>query len=164
MIAVGWRHFCLLLVVLLGFYSTSVAADSLSYNVNGFGTLGLSFSDSDSLGFIRDYQQKESVEKGSIAWLADSSLGVQFNVRYSNVSAVLQVLARERLDSDPYRLLNYAYIDVQLGDGFTVRVGKNPLEMYLSSDNRSVGYSLLPAHPVSEFYTNSYSGRVYRNL
>ncbi len=155
MSVVGGRCFLLVAVLFvgLGFHSEGMATDEFSFQVDGFGSLGLSLSDSDSLGFIRDYHQKESIERGKIAWLADSDLGVQFAAQYANFSTVLQLLARERLDNDPYRFVNYAYIDVRLGKGFTLRLGKNPLELYLSSDNRAVGYSLLPLRPVSEFYT-----------
>ncbi len=152
-----WPPFFLLSFLLLflpGWCSVALAAvGDFKFEVNAFGSLSCSLSDSDSLGFIRDYQQKKPVEKGEFTCLADSNIGVQFNTRYKNFSAVLQLLARERLESDLRHLVNYAYIDVLLGSDFTVRVGKNPLELYLSSDNRVVSYSLLPLRPVSEFYT-----------
>ncbi len=137
----------------LGSLSTVMAATGdFSFRVNTFGTLGLASSDSDTLGFIRDYQQKEPLEKGKISWLADSNLGVQFNARYKKISGGIQLLARDRTDNDLRHLINYAYLDVQFGHNFIVRVGKNPLELYLSSDNRAVGYSQLLLRPVSEFY------------
>ncbi len=122
------------------------------YLVNTFGTFSLSGSDSDTLGFIRDYHQKEPVEKGEVAWLADTNLGVQLKADYGSFSGGLQLLARERNENELEDFISYAYIDARIGHDFTVRVGKNPLELYLSSDNRAVGYSQLMLRPAPEFY------------
>lgn len=136
-----------------GFCSLCVAGiEDVRFRVNTFGSLSLSVSDSDTLGFIRDYHQKTPVEQGKIVWQADSSLGVQLNAHYKKFSGGVQLFARERKENDLEHLINYAYIDTRIGHDCTVRIGRNPLELYLASDNRAIGYSQLILRPVPEFY------------
>ncbi len=136
--------------------------DDFHYRINMFGTLGFSTSDSDSLGFIWDYEQDDAAEKGHLSLKGDSNLGVQFRGGTKWFSGTLQLLARDRVDSELQDFVNLAFIDFYFGHNLTVRAGRIPWEVYLHSDSRAVGYSQLSVRPSPEFYAlrfgESYSG------
>ncbi len=152
----GWRNCVVLFAALfvgLGALCTDSLAGEGDFKANVFGSLGLSLSDSGSLGFIRDYDQRMPVRRGELSYLGDSNLGVQFFAQYKKISGVLQFLGRDRQGSDVEHFVNYAYVDVHVSNELTLRIGKNPLEIYLTSDNRAVGYSQLWIRPVPEVYS-----------
>ncbi len=148
------------LLVCCPFYAYSF--DEFQYNINAFGTVGMSTSDSDSLGFLWDYEQNDVTEKGHFSLLGESRLGLQFRGRYKWLSATVQLLGRDRISNGFNNFVNFAFLDFYFGRNLTVRVGKNPWEVYLNSDTRAVGYSQLAVNPSPEFYMlrfgESYSG------
>lgn len=143
-------------ILLAAFFVVPVHAERVDdpiLSVYTFGTVSLSTSDSDDLGFVRDYQQNSPLQKGRFSYLADSNFGLQLTSVYKKVTGTVQLLARGRIENDLEHLVNYAFIDFHLTRDVTLRLGKNPFELYLSSDNREVGYSQMMVRPVSEFYT-----------
>ncbi len=134
-----------------------VCAETYSFgdfgvDVNGFGTLGLVYSDSDLLGFRRTQAQSKAVFDGDISHKTDSLLGVQGVFRYKQLpEAVVQVKTRSShkgFSTD----VNLAYLRFKPTPVSTLRLGRLSHDAYLLTESRDIGMAYLWVRPSVEFY------------
>ncbi len=131
--------------------------------LNGFGTLGLTVSDSNVLGFRRELTQKHVVLKDHPRFETDSRIGVQISCKYSSfLEANAQFIANDQSKENPEDYVRQAFITARLFPGCKIRAGRLPIDAFLISEYRDVGYAYLWARPAPEFYTpilfNSFEG------
>lgn len=124
----------------------------LDWRFDGFGTLGVVFSDSDNLGFRSDAMQRYTALSGSPQFRNDTLFGAQISANYGDqLSAALQVKGRYRHKGfDVYGSM--AYVGYQPWPNIKIRAGRLLLDMFLLSESRSIGFSRPWVRPVEEFY------------
>jgi hypothetical protein len=79
----------------------TAAADEKDYSITGFGTLGISHSDTRQADIVRDLSQESGVgyTRQTDAGI-DSNLGLQINRSFSdNFDAAIQVVSRKSADN-----------------------------------------------------------------
>lgn len=120
--------------------------------VDGFGTLGLTTSNSDALGFRRDISQRDAVYKGDVSWATDSIFGLQMTGTYRDaLKTVLQAKMKSgHRGFEQY--INLAFLEYPLFRDASIRAGRLPQDVYLFSESRDVGFSYLWVRPSVEFY------------
>jgi hypothetical protein len=121
-------------------------------SVHGFGTLGLTRTDTDSAQFVRDLSQPNGA---GTQWTSktDSLLGLQANVQFSpSTEGVVQVVARYHADSSYSPELTWAFLRHDFSPDFSMRVGRLGTEFYMQGDSRLVGYSNISVRPTPDFY------------
>ena len=136
--------------------SAAQAADDATpdWKLSGFGTLGAAHSSE------RHADYSSSVMKGSGAgrsdnWAAqvDSKLGAQLDLDLgARWSAVLQVVAEQRID-DSYRpRVEWANVKYQVTPELALRLGRIALPMFVAADYRKVGYAYPWVRTPTEVY------------
>ncbi len=145
------------LIVLLSFFfyftavAGAVAEDALK--ISGFGTIALTSSNSDVLGFRRNFDSGSLLYGDSPSLKQDSSLGLQLDYSAtSNLRGVLQLLAKDRVDNSPEDFVNYAFIEYSPFAWVSARAGRVPLDIFLLADYRDVGFAYSWVRPVSSIY------------
>ncbi len=150
--------------------SVSFASDLFPtemFTVNGFGTIALTSSDSDVLGFRRDFYTESPVFKKSVEFRTDSLIGAQFTIQPTDkIKSVFQFIVRDFSEPDMDSLLQYAYVDFEFYPDISFRLGRNPLDIFLLSDYKDVGFAYPWARPVFGIYStlfyHAYEGAEFR--
>lgn len=138
--------------------SCTVSAQSSSTSevqIRGFGTLGITGSDSELVGFRRSLSTPEGVFKSDNDILNDSLFGFQLDASLiDSLDIGLQLVIKDRVEDNLDKSLKLAFLGYHLNSQTTIRVGRMGLDLYLLSDHRDVGFAYLWARPVTEFYGN----------
>ncbi len=128
------------------------------FSFNGFGTIAVTSSDSETLGFRRNFLTAHPVTKKSPDFRTDSLIGAQANAFINpKLKAHVQFLFRDSADHDLDDLLHYAYIGFQPFYNLSFRLGRNPLDIFLLSDYRNVGFAYIWARPISGMYSTLFA-------
>jgi len=101
-----------------------------SYSFNGFGTLGTVYSDEDRADFVSSWVLQPNGAGHTSEWHADidTKLGGQVNARFNEqFSAVLQVVVERQEDNAWTPAIEWANIQYQLNDNFSIRLGRTVL-------------------------------------
>jgi hypothetical protein len=115
-----------------------------SYSFHGFGTLGAVYSDEDQADFVSSWVLQPNGAGHTSEWHAgiDTKLGGQVNARFNEkFSAVLQVVVERQEDNAWTPAIEWANIQYQLNDNFSLRFGRTVLAAFMVSDTRLVGYA-----------------------
>jgi hypothetical protein len=126
--------------------------DAIDWSFKAFGTLGAVGTDTDQLGFRRDYTQDTAATRDwSVA--IDSRLGLQIDADYGNtLHAAVQFVARNHAGAFVEQNLEWAYLRWRPRDDLDLRIGRLGLDVFLLSDYRNVGYAFPWIRPPEEFY------------
>jgi hypothetical protein len=120
-------------------------------NFSGFGTLGLTRTDTDSSDFIRDAEAGGATK--DVSANVDSNFGLQLTGTATPwLSATVQMLSAERSQSYMATELEWAFVKVTPLDGLTLRGGRMALPVFAVSDSRNVGYANNWLRPPGEVY------------
>lgn len=121
--------------------------------INGFGTLGLTHADTpEPWRFRTDFVQP--VRDAAWRLSTESRLGVQANLLLDpQWELVGQLLLKDRSHwATPERAINWAFAAWHPSRDFTVRAGRLAVDLFQSSEYRSVGFAYPWARPNVEFY------------
>jgi hypothetical protein len=120
-------------------------------NFSGFGTVGLTRTNTDSADFIRDAQLSGATK--DVNANVDSNFGLQVTATANPwLSATVQMLTMERNQSYMTTEAEWAFVKVKPLDGLTLRGGRMALPMFAVSDSRNVGYANTWLRPPGEVY------------
>jgi hypothetical protein len=145
------RFSCVQASVTLALALCAGTASAATFDVSGFGTAGIAFTDTDEAEFIRGSQPVGADSNGDVG--LDSIAGLQATVHLTDrISGTTQVLLR-RLYDDGFELdVPLAFLKAELNKEFAVRVGRLPLPVFLVSDFRQVGFANTWIRPPVEVY------------
>jgi hypothetical protein len=131
--------------------SAGTASAAPTFNVSGFGTAGLTITDTADAEFIRGGQPTGADNTGDVG--VDSLAGIQATVHLNDmISGTTQVMLR-RLDQKGFETdVPLAFIKADLNKSFAVRVGRLPLPVFMVSDFRQVGFANTWIRPPVEVY------------
>jgi len=121
-------------------------------SLKGFGTLGASGMDNDSLKFRRDIKQERGVNSG---WGidTDSRLGLQVDADFDNAwHATMQWVARNYTGDFVEQNLDWAFLRWRPRDDLDIRAGRMGFDVFMLSEYRDVGYAYPWIRPPHEFY------------
>lgn len=143
------------LLCLLG--ASAAAGSGLEPSVwsfNGYGTVGAMHSNEDRADYEPSMVMIEGPGRsGSWSVGVDSRLGAQIGFHPTpRLSAVVQVVAEDRLVDDYEPKLEWAHINYELTPNVTIGAGRTALDTFLVSAHRKVGYALHWARPPAELY------------
>ncbi|MEO7495192.1 MAG: porin [Massilia sp.] len=129
-------------------------AGAPAYSLSGFGSVGLSHSSERRADYSTAVLNAHGVGYTS-AWSGelDSRLGVQLDANAGKQwSAVLQVIAEQRIDGSYTPLVEWANIKYQATPELALRFGRIALPMFVAADYRKVGYAYAWARTPVEVY------------
>jgi len=150
----GWC--CLAASLLLG-AAPAMAGESAPpteehFRFSGFGTLGLTRSDSHQAGFVRDLTQPDG-SAGQWTGKLDSLLGLQASWQFTpQLEAVVQGVSRYHYDHSFNPELMWAYVRYEPSPYLSLRLGRLGTDFYLYADSRQVGYSYLTVRPNPDYF------------
>ncbi len=142
-------------IILFSFFLclVNIAAADDAIKISGFGTLAITTSDSDTLGFRRNFHSGSTVYKDTYSLKQDSVFGVQANVDITDdLRGVVQLLAKDRLENSVENAFNFAFLEYTPVAGLAVRAGRVPLDIFLLADYREVNFAYLWVRPPSDLY------------
>lgn len=145
--------FCLALAALALHPDAARSQPSLSFS--GYGTLGMVHSDNDQADYLVD-AFKPNGPGFTREWSADvdSRIGGQVTALLApRVSAVVQVLARQRHDDTYKPVVEWANVKYEVTPDFSVRAGRVVLPIFMVTDSRRVGYANVWVRPPVEVYS-----------
>ena len=131
----------------------AASAGENDYTITGFGTLGVSHSDTRQADIVRDLSQSSGVgyTRQTDAGI-DSNLGLQINRSFSdNFDAGIQVVSRKGTN-DFQPEVTWAYAQYNPGDHFQLRAGRLGFDVYMLADSRNIGYSYTWVRPPVDFF------------
>jgi hypothetical protein len=124
-----------------------------SFNVNTFGTIGLSTNDSDEIQFRVNPEQESSVEEGEFDFGINTVLGLQARQQFSDaLSLTAQGVARYKGHASWNTDVDWAYLNYDTPWSLSLRAGKFRFPIFHSSELAYVGYSRLYTRPALIFY------------
>ncbi|HSD37095.1 MAG TPA: hypothetical protein VLC92_06280 [Rhodocyclaceae bacterium] len=122
-------------------------------NFSGYGTLGVVKTDDPHVGF---QYPNQATSRGN-TWNSDvdTRIATQFDInRGGPVSGVLQLMAIQREDGSFKAAVEWANVMWTVNDNWRVRAGRMVTPVFLQSDYRFVGYSLIPGRYSPEMAGN----------
>jgi len=144
-----------LLILILFWISPAIAGDLYPHwTLSGFGTIGLTRTDTDELAFYRDRSQ-ERPTLDSWKYHTDSRLGIQVDVDFSDsLHATIQWVPREHMGNFYEQNLEWAFLRWAPTPELDIRIGRLGFDSFLLSEYRNVGYAYPWMRPPHEFYAN----------
>lgn len=133
-------------------FSDPLQTYSYGIKLQGFGTVGVTHSSSDSADYVRDVSQPAGA-RGGWTPVVDSLLGVQANYELEKSwEGVVQVASRYRYDKSYRPEVAWAFLKYDLTENLTLRLGRISPEVFMASDLRMVAYSYLPARLPPDYF------------
>ena len=131
--------------------SAGTASAAPTFSVSGFGTAGLTITDTADAEFIRGGQPTGADNTGDVG--VDSLAGIQATVHLNDmISGTTQVMLRRDREKAFETDVPLAFIKAELNKSFAVRVGRLPLPAFMVSDFRQVGFANTWIRPPVEVY------------
>lgn len=125
----------------------------VDFSVNGFGTAGTVFTNSNSAQFIRGDELTGASKTPSEA--VDSNIAVQGTARFNSwLSATVQVYDGKNALIDP---VAWAYLKIDPLANLSIKVGKVEMPIFMISDSLNIGYANTWVRPPNEVYGLSIS-------
>ncbi|UZJ44852.1 porin [Marinimicrobium sp. C6131] len=143
-------------LLIVSFIALPVRGDATapSWNINGFGTLGVAHSDEDQADFTTGLLADEGAGY-SDEWSlkVDSKVGVQLTANFaSKFKAVLQVVSEQGHDGSFDPQVEWANVSYDVTPELTVRIGRTVQPSFMTSEYRKVGYANPSVRPPAEVY------------
>ncbi len=129
-------------------------AGSPNWSLRGFGSAGVAYSNHDDADYTSSILKANGVGY-SRHWSTalDSRLGAQLTATLdARWSAVVQVVAEQRLDNSFSPSVEWANIKYQASPDLSLRFGRIALPMFLAADYRRIGYAYPWARTPVEVY------------
>lgn len=138
---------------LLSYAISAHAEDAyFDFTVKGFGTAGVSGTDTDRIGFRRDIKQPSGVTD-SWGFDTDSRMGLQLDADFTQSwHATIQWTARNNAGDFIEQNLDWAFLRWRPIDDLDIRAGRLGFDVFMLSEYRNVGYAYLWIRPPHEFY------------
>lgn len=144
----------LIVMMLYAAGARAADADAPMFRFDGFGTLGIVHSSEDKADFVADIFRPDGAGH-SHNWSGDidSRIGAQVTASLTpQLSAVLQVVAKQRYDDTYMPTVEWANFKYQFTPDFSVRIGRIVLPIFLVTDTYNVSYSYPWVRPPIEMY------------
>jgi hypothetical protein len=137
---------------------TGTATDALArpmFTFGGFGTLGVVHSSNDKADFAATaFEGTGAGHTRSWSPGVDSVLAGQVDGHFtSKLSGVLQVIAQQSSNDTYWPQIEWASIQYQFTQDFSVRMGRTALPVFLLTDSRRIGYANPWVRPPVEVYS-----------
>ncbi|MES2757056.1 MAG: porin [Pseudomonadota bacterium] len=129
-------------------------APAPAWSLRGFGSAGVAYSGHAGADYTSSILKANGVGRSS-RWSSalDSRLGAQLTARVDHGwSAVLQVIAEQRLDHRYKPVVEWAYLKYQASPELSLRFGRIALPLFLAADYRQAGYTYPWARTPVEVY------------
>ncbi len=132
------------------------AQETLSYknwDLTGFLTLGYTQTDKYDDRVIRRNVSQDGQQLKDNGFLIDSRIGLQLQGELNDHwELVFQGVYREQYASELMDYIDVAFARYQASNEWKFTLGRQPFDVFILSDHRSVGYSYDWVRPPTEFY------------
>lgn len=125
------------------------AAAAVDYSLSAFGTLQYTVGDNEK-NYLRFANEDGTLKVNSI-------LGLQADVKFNQYfSGAVQYVVSPRQTNDSGTEIDtrWAFLDFHPTDNWSLKVGRQRLNLYLDSENLDVGHTYVPANLSPELYFN----------
>ena len=152
MFELRYRLYLLLLwIITYPFQATAFDTGIDNFHINGYGSLGLVYNDSDDI-YYRHSIEQEGFDKG-FDWTTASNLGMQLDYAFNHkLTFTTQFLLEKRPENSLNRSIESAFFSYHINDAFELNIGRMPNGVFMSSEYKNVGFANLWAHHPVEFY------------
>ena len=136
-------------------FSVSVHADySIDWSFDGFGTVGLVYTDEPQADFMGGlFSRRGAGHSRRFSPEVDSRLGFQVTAGFTpSLTGVVQVVSEQNHDGSYTPRVEWANLRYNITPEFDVRVGRMVLPAFLASEYRKVGYANPWVRPPQEVY------------
>ncbi len=128
-----------------------IANDDWQYS--GFGTLGLTLSDSDRYGYRKDISVNEGVYSGDVDFLAHSLLGLQVEKKITdNIDFTSQAVLRKVTEPSLSKYFTLAFLRYSPSVNWSFRLGRTAPDIFFITDYRDINIAHTWAAVPGEVY------------
>jgi len=121
--------------------------------LSGFGTLGLVSTDSKFYGYRRDISQANGAFENEFDFNSVSVFGLQLDSNINNAfDLVYQSVYRDQNDISVDSITSMAFLRYSPNAAWSVRLGRTPVDLFLLSEYRDIGFAYTWAQAPSEVY------------
>ncbi|WP_096087008.1 hypothetical protein [Agaribacterium haliotis] len=125
----------------------------ISTRFSGFGSIGALTTNTDELGFRRDFSDPSPSYSDEINFSSLSVLGLQANISlHDSFEFVGQLVLRDQPVQNSDTLIKIAALNWTPSEEIQFRLGRFSQPFYMLSDSRHIGFANLWTMPVQEFY------------
>lgn len=140
-------------VACLAVCASAHADASDAFRFSGFGTIGVSRSDTSEAYFTTPGQPSGGATNAGFSFVPDTKLGVQGDYKLNSIfSGTLQLLSKENGKGNWNPSVEWAFAKAQVNNDFSVRAGRIGAPFFTISDYRDVNYANLWVRPPLEVY------------
>lgn len=128
--------------------------DAPELSFDAYGTLGVVHSSEDRADFVWNPSRPDGPGRSeTVSAALDSRLGGQLTLRLTpELTAVAQAVVEQNHEDDYVPHLEWAYVQYAVTPEFSIRAGRRPLAMFLTSEHRKVSYANPWVRPPVELY------------
>lgn len=127
------------------------AQNSKPFSVNGFGTIGLTYEDSNEVDFSRTYVLSS---RDGLSVLPDSILGLQGSfIVNDKLDLFTQIVVDDSVSQKLDNFIEMAFMRYKLNRKLSLLAGRMNPNIYMLSDYRAVSHAYLWVRPPIEFYS-----------
>ena len=131
--------------------SQANASDDL--RVSGFGNLGAVYTDSEHYRFRTDISRGGDTDNNGLDLNAINTLGLQLDYHFnSQIDLVGQITYRGQDNVSFDNTVNLAFLRYKATPNWQIRLGRTPLDLYLLTEYRDIGFAYPWAKVPSEVY------------
>ncbi len=130
------------------------AAQAADIALDGYGTLGVVYSDEPRADYVRNLFQEDGAGR-TRTWSpeVDSRLGLQLSADFDErLDGVVQVVAEQGHDDHYTPAVEWANLQYEATDALSLRAGRVVARNFLTSEYRKVGYAIPWVRPPQEVY------------
>lgn len=139
------------LLITLPFRSEAFDTGIDGLYINGYGTVGLLYNNSDNI-YYRNSIEQDGVGRG-VDWGTESNLGLQLDYVFNQqLSVTTQFLFIDRPENSLNKSIKSAFLSYHINDAFELSLGRIANDIFMSSEYKNVGFARLWAHQPVEFY------------
>ncbi len=141
------------IVVFLFIFLVSGLRAENDLQFSGFGTLGVVNVNSDVYGYRQDISQEDGSFDGELELSSTSILGLQLDYAAStSFDLVYQAVYRNQNEITLDTVSSLAFIRYSPSPTWSYRLGRTPLDLFLLTEFRDVGFAYTWAHTPTEVY------------
>ena len=138
-------------IIILTLAATNVIAQDAQWS--GFGTLGVTMSDSNTYGYRSDLSGDDGVFAGDVDLKSLSILGAQVEKSFSpTIDMVAQVALRDIGEADAHNYLTMAFLRYVPSANWSFRAGRLTPDLFMITEYRNINLAYTWANVPNEIY------------
>jgi hypothetical protein len=123
------------------------------FSFSGFGTVGITTSDSKNYGFRQNISKRNGIYSGDWKFEDASLIGLQLDLTFNNnFQFISQLVLKDQVEQSFNDALELGFFRYNPSPAWSFRIGRTALDLFMMTEYRNVGFAYPWAHVPIELY------------